>query len=126
MPHRVVALRRLNRFLDRLEPDKAPLVLEALRSTTDLGDAAAAAGLVDGADDVDIEAVREALAGLPPAIAASLHATLLSAAERELPVVVQWRPGSEVELHVWEALDDGVGQVGVLLISPRGSELALG
>jgi hypothetical protein len=126
MPHKALLLRRLNRSLDGIDPDATQWARDALRAHTDLGDAAEAAGLLHPAEDFHPDGVREALSSLPAAVGTALHATLLSAVERSLPVVVQWKEGAHVELQVWEDVDDGVGQVGVLLISPRFRAMAEG
>lgn len=120
----VGVVRLLNRSLDGFDRDSRHAVIDALRGTSDLRKAITRSGLLADADDIDAEALSAAVAGLPPSISATLRAALLSAAERDLPGVVQWKPGADVELQVWESVSDGVGQVGVLLITPRGRDLA--
>jgi hypothetical protein len=50
-------------------------------------------------------------------------AALRSAVERDLPVVLQWKPGVASEAQVWEVVEDGVGQIGILIVTPFGRNL---
>jgi hypothetical protein len=117
----VALVRMTNRALDR-DGDLSG-VAEVLANAPSVLDAARSAGLLDGGG-VDADHAADVLAKLPPAVDAALLATLRNAAERGVGAVVQWKPGADVELGVWEAVDGDVGHVGVLLVSPPGRKLA--
>jgi hypothetical protein len=117
-------MRRANRRLDGIDRAEKIQVLAAVTDATTLGDAAERAGLLDEAGGFDGAEARAALDALPGSVSAALLAVLRDAVERDAPLVLQWKPGGAVELQVWEAMDGDVGQIGVLLISPYGRELA--
>jgi hypothetical protein len=60
---------------------------------------------------------------LPQSVGAAVLAALRSAVERDLPVVLQWKPGVASEAQVWEVVEDGVGQIGILIVTPFGRDL---
>jgi hypothetical protein len=119
----VDSIRAVNRFFDGFDEDAARRGRQALVDSESLLEAAERAGLLDRSERHDGGGLREMIEALPPAVATSLHGALRSAAERDLPVVLQWKPAAFVELQVWEAVEGGVGQVGVLLdaVRPRGA-----
>jgi hypothetical protein len=86
-------------------------------------EAAESAGLLNGlAAPVEQEA-RSALGALPASIDTALLSILKGALERNVPAVLQWKPGPHVDLQVWESADNGVAQIGVLLTLPFGRDL---
>jgi len=37
--------------------------------------------------------------------------------------VLQWKPGPHIVLQVWEAVEVGVGHIGVMLVTPFARDL---
>lgn len=123
MPHMVALVRIANRAFDR--DGDLRTIASALAESTTVVEAARHAGWLD-AKGVDADHAGDALAGLPRSVDAALLAVLRDAVDRGVGVVFQWKPGAAVELQVWEAVEDGVGHVGILLVTPRGRNLATG
>lgn len=124
MPHMVATVRLVNRFLDRQDEMLTEAAREAILGATTIAEAVARAGLFDAPEIVDADHARRALEALPASVGAAMLGALTSAVKGELPVVLQWKPGVASEVHVWEVVEDGVGQVGILLVTPYGRHLA--
>lgn len=122
MPHMVAMLRLANRMLDAEDRSPSAALRDALDGSTTLVELAERIGLLDGAADAGD--AKAALSALPSSVAAAVLAVVRDAAERDVPVVLQWKPGVAAEVQVWEDVEDGVGQIGLLLVTPRGRELA--
>ncbi|HUF32700.1 MAG TPA: hypothetical protein VMN58_05785 [Acidimicrobiales bacterium] len=126
MPHRLAFLTSVNRLLDWQDEELTEATLQVLVNAPDLEGAAERAGLFDPGQRFDPALAREAVVALPPSLSAGLLATVISALERRLAVVVQWKQASGFELQLWESVDDEVGAVGVLVLSPRGQDMVPG
>jgi len=124
MPHMVATLRLVNRFLDRQDDLLAEGAKEAILGASTIAEAVARAGLFDAPEIANADHARRALEALPASVGAAMLGALTSAVQRDLPVVLQWKPGIASEVQVWEAVEDGVGQVGILLVTPYGRDLA--
>ena len=120
MPHMVALVRIVNRGLDR-DGDLGGAAAALSEAKTVL-DAARTAGMLDH-PGLDPDHAAALLGALPPAVDAALLATMRSAVDRGVGAVLQWKPGPSVELQVWEAVEDGAGHVGILLVSPPGRDL---
>jgi hypothetical protein len=126
MPYGLSALHRANRSLDGLDPDLHEAARSVVAQASTVLEAWEGAGLFDHVDESRRDEIRSALTALPPAIDAALIATLKSALDRQLAVVVQWKPGMSCELQVWEAIDGTAGHIGILLITPYARDMAKG
>jgi len=120
----VATVRLANRILDRQDELLTERARDAILGARTIAEAAARAGLFDGPEIADADRALQALEALPASVGAAMLGALTSAVESELPVVLQWKPGVASEVHVWEVVDDGVGQVGILLVTPFGRDLA--
>ncbi len=124
MPHIVAMIRRANRLLDGTDAQVRDEARTALADASSLLEAAERAGLLEEFGDQDKAQARAALAALPITVDTALLAVLKGAVQRGLPVVIQWKPGANTELQVWESVEENVGQVGVLLITPYARDLS--
>lgn len=120
----VATVRLANRLLDRQEELLTERAREAILGARTIAEAVTRAGLLDAPEIADADHARHALEALPASVGAAMLGALTSAVESELPVVLQWKPGVAAEVRVWEVVDDGVGQVGILLVTPFGRDLA--
>lgn len=120
----VATVRLVNRFLDRQDEVLTEAARDAILGATTIADAVARAGLFDAPEIADADHARHALEALPASVGAAMLGALTSAVKSELPVVLQWKPGVASEVHVWEVVEDGVGEIGILLITPYGRDLA--
>lgn len=122
MPHVQMMIVRANELLGNrsLLPD----VSQRLAGATTLPAAVDALDLLDAVDEQYHDEARLALEAVPAAVEQALLGAVVNAASRGIPVIIQWKPGSHVELQVWEAVADDLGHVGILLISPRAIDLA--
>jgi hypothetical protein len=116
-------MHRANRLLDGTDPVAQTAALRAVSEASSVLDAAQRAGLFEGLSGPGKKEARSALAALPASVDAALLAVLRGALERTLPVVLQWKPGSHIELQIWEAVEDDVGHIGVMLITPFARDL---
>lgn len=123
MPHSAMLIVKANEVLG--DPRALAGVSGRIAGMTTLLEAVEALDLLEAVDAPHRSVARQAVAALPQAVGRALLAAVSSAASRGVPVVLQWKPGSAVELQVWEAVGEGAGQVGILLISPRASDLAV-
>jgi hypothetical protein len=98
----------------------------ALASASSVLDTVERAGLLEELESTAKAEARAALAALPITVDAAFLAVLKAALDRSLPVVIQWKPGTTVELQVWEAAEGQVGYVGVTLITPYARDLSAG
>ena len=123
MPHVAQVIHRANRLLDGTDPVAQTGALIAVTGASSVLDAAQRAGLFEGLNGPGNMEARSALAALPGSVDAALLAVLKGALERTLPVVLQWKPGPYIELQIWEAVEDDVGHIGVMLITPFARDL---
>jgi hypothetical protein len=119
-------IHRANRLLDGTDPKVQKQARKAVAEASSLLDAVERAGLLEGLGDAEKVEARAALTALPKTVDTALLAVLKGALRRRLPVVIQWKPGPNTELHVWEAVEGDVGHVGVTLTTPYARDLAAG
>jgi hypothetical protein len=124
MPHVAELIYRANRLLDGTDANTRNAALDAVGGSKTVLQAIKRAGLLKQLTPEAKTQANEGLSALPAAVDQALLAVLKSALEREMPLVLQWKPGSSVELQVWEAADGNVGHIGVLLITPYARDLA--
>jgi hypothetical protein len=123
VPHAAALVRRANRLLDGTDAEASRLAEMAVDAASSVLDAVERAGLLEDLGEPAIVDARAALEALPLALDTALLAVLRSALKRRLPVVIQWKPGTNVELQIWEAVEGEAGFVGVMLIAPYAREL---
>jgi hypothetical protein len=124
VPHVSELICQANRLLDGTDAGTRDAALSALDGASSVLQAVELAGLIDQLDKSRQPEARDALKALPGSVDAALLAVLKGALKRGLQVVIQWKPGPNTELQVWEAVDGNVGHVGVMLITPYARESA--
>jgi hypothetical protein len=118
VPHVAKLVHRANRLLDGTDAQEWRRAKDAVDHAETILEAVDRAGLLEQLGEPARAEAHTALEALPATVDVALLAALKSALHRRLPVVIQWKPGTNVELQVWEATEGEVGHVGVLLITP--------
>jgi hypothetical protein len=119
----VATVRMANRHLDHQDAALWKRASQAILGSSTLTEVLDKVGGFDVPGVSDADHARRAMDALPPSVGAAVLAALRSAVDRDLPVVIQWKPGVASEAQVWEVVEDGAGQIGVLIVTPYGRDL---
>src|SRR4030081_1013443 len=118
VPHMVATVRMANRHLDHQDAALWKKASDAIVSSSTLSEVLEKVGGFNAPGVTDGDHARRAMDALPQSVGAAVLAALRSAVDRDLPVVLQWKPGVASEAQVWEVVEDGVGQIGILIVTP--------
>ena len=106
------------RFLDGSNPEARDLARVALEEASTVSEAVERIKLLDGEEEAIVTEAFAVFDSLPQAIDRGLLATLRSALERSVPVVVDWELGEDIALRVTEV--DNPPRVDIVLITRDG------